>query len=89
MSVELNDFEKKKPETVKFYYKTKCGVDVADKMARQYLVKAGTCWWPVAIFYNILNLADINAFVLYNKRTDDKVSRRDLLFKFVTEFIVI
>ena len=78
ISVELSEFEKKKPETVKFYNKTKCGVDVADQMARQYSVKAGTRRWPVAVLYKILNLAGIDAFVLYKKQTGDKVSRRDL-----------
>ena len=72
MFVELGELEKKKPETVEFYNKTKCGVDVADQMARQYSVKAGTRRWPVAVFYNILDLAGINAFVLNKKRTGDK-----------------
>ena len=85
MSVALGESKKKKPETVEFYDKIKCGVYVADQMARQYLVKADTCRWPVAVFYNILNLAGINAFVLYKKRTGDKISRRDLLFKLATE----
>ena len=34
MSVELGESEKKKPETVEFYNKTKCGVDVVDQMVR-------------------------------------------------------
>ena len=67
MSVELGESEKKKPEKMKFYNKSKCGVDVADQIARQYSVKAGTRWWPIAVFYNILGLAGINAFVLYKK----------------------
>ena len=67
MSVELGKSEKKKTKKMELYNKTKCGVDVADQMARQYSVKAGTRWWPVAVFYNILDLAAINAFVLYKK----------------------
>ena len=70
---------------MEFYIKTKCGVDVADQMARQYSVKAGTHRWPAAVFYNILDLAGINAFVLYKKRTGDKVSRQDFIFKLATE----
>ena len=66
MSVELGESEKKKLAQ-EFYNKTKCAVDVAGQMARQYSVKADTRQWPVAIFYNILNLAGINAFVLYKK----------------------
>ena len=85
MSVELGESKKKKPETVEFYDNTKCGVFLANQMARQYLFKADTCWWPVAVFYNILDLASINAFVLYKKRTGDRVSRRDFLFKLATE----
>ena len=62
MTVELDEFEKKKPETVEFYNKIKCGVGVADQMVKQYSVKEGTRRWPVAVFYNILDLAGINAF---------------------------
>ena len=67
MSVELGESEKKKPEKMEFYNKRKCGLDVADQMARQYSVKAGTHWWPIAVFYNILDLAGINAFVSIKK----------------------
>ena len=49
-------------------------------MAHQYLVKAGTRRWPVAVFYNILNLACINALVLYKERTGDSVLGRDFIF---------
>ena len=41
MSVELGKSEKK-TKTVEFYNKMKYEVEVADQMARQYLVKAGT-----------------------------------------------
>ena len=60
---------------MEFYKKTKCAVDVADQMAGQYSVKASTHWWPVAVLYNILDLADIYGVVLYKKGTGDKVSR--------------
>ena len=56
-----------KLETVEFYNETNYGVDVTDQMARQYSVKAGSRRWPLAAFYNILDLAGINAFVLYKK----------------------
>ena len=88
MSVELGESQKKTPETVEFYNKTKCGVDVVDQMVRQYSFKAGTRRWPVAAFDNILDLAGINAFVLYKKKTGDKVSRRSFLFKLATKSYV-
>ena len=58
---------KNKPETVvqSGNNKIKCGVDITDQMARQYTVKAGTRRWPVAVFYNILDLVCINAQCLY------------------------
>ena len=68
---------------MEFFNKTKCGVDVTDQMARQYSVKAGTRRWPVAVFYNILDLAGINAFVLYKNdqvtRFQDEISCSSLL----------
>ena len=60
-SVMVDTTTTKKTETVTFYNKTKCGVDITDQMTGQYTVKAGTRWWPVTAFYNILDLACINA----------------------------
>ena len=87
MFVELGESEEKKPEKMEFYDKSKCGLDVADQMARQYSVKTGTHWWPIAVFYNILNLAGTNAFVLYKKkqvtRFQDEISCSSLLQNYV------
>jgi len=75
----------RKPETVFYYNQTKCSVDSADQVARLYSVKAGTRRWPVVVFNNILDLACSNAFVLYKMRTNEKISRRDFIFKLATE----
>ena len=85
MSVELGELEKKKPGRVECYNKAKSGVDMTDQIVRQYSVKACTRQWPIAIFYSILDLAGIKVFMLYKKRTGDKVSRRNFLFKLATE----
>ena len=85
MPVGFNSLEKRKPETIEFYNKTKCGVDVADQMTLQYSVKAGMCQWPVVVFYNILDFGCINAFVLYMEIKKDSISRRDFIFKLATE----
>ena len=76
---------KKKPEAVTFYNKTKCGVDIVDQMTRQYTVKASTGRWPLAVFYNISDLACINAYVLYKKKTGDAISRRNFMSQLATE----
>ena len=61
----FNNTSKNKPETVTFYNKKKCGVDIVDQMVRQYMVKAVTRKQPVAVFYNNLDLAVINAYHLF------------------------
>ena len=76
---------KKKTEIVTFYNKNNCGVDVADQMTQQYTVKAGTRRWSVAVFYNILDLTCINAYVMYKKKTGDTISRKNFIFQRANE----
>uniref|UniRef100_A0A3B5KW04 PiggyBac transposable element-derived protein domain-containing protein n=1 Tax=Xiphophorus couchianus TaxID=32473 RepID=A0A3B5KW04_9TELE len=52
--VETEDTTRRK--TIKQYNKAKCGVDVMDKMVREYSVRAGTQRWPVAVFYNMIDM---------------------------------
>lgn len=56
---------KQKPEIVTFYNKTKCGVDIVDKMCNQYNVTRNSRRWPLTIFFNLLNLAGINSLVIH------------------------
>ncbi|XP_029441015.1 uncharacterized protein LOC115080763 isoform X2 [Rhinatrema bivittatum] len=79
--VQLGPDTKRKPNTVTFYNETKSGVDVIDQMARKYSVKAASRRWPVHTFYNMLDLAAINAWILYKTVTNVKVSRRDFILK--------
>ena len=58
---------KKRPETVEFYNCTKYGVDIVDQMARKYTVRTSTRRWPVQSFQNTLDLAAINAWVIYKE----------------------
>ena len=54
-------------------------------MARQYTAKAITRRWPVAFFYNILDLAFTNVYVLYKNKTGDAISRRNFMFQLATK----
>ena len=54
-------------------------------MTGQYTIKVGTRWWPVTVFYNILDLACINANELYKKKTGDAISKRNFMFQLATE----
>ena len=80
--VSIGGDPKKKPVSVTDYNKTKYGVDIMDQMARKYSVKTATRRWPVAVFYNLLDLAAINAYVLYKQCSNNpKLTRRDFLQK--------
>ncbi|GBP55934.1 ATP-dependent DNA helicase PIF1 [Eumeta japonica] len=79
--ITISSSSKKKPETVLFYNSTKYGVDVVDSMSRKYTVKAASRRWPVHTFYNLLDLAAINAWVLYKIINNSKIKRRDFVLQ--------
>jgi len=84
-SVGIQNSPKKLPETVEFYNATKFGVDIIDQMARTYAVKAASRRWPVQVFYNILDLAGINAWILFKEVTGNNITRRNFLLQLATE----
>jgi hypothetical protein len=59
------DPENGKPEIISFYNKTKGGVDVVDKLCASYNCARATRRWPMVIFYSIMNVAAINAFIVF------------------------
>ncbi|CAH8586155.1 unnamed protein product [Dicrocoelium dendriticum] len=75
----VQDSGKKKPETVLFYNSTKYGVDVLDQMTRALTVKSSSRRWPVQVFFNVLDLAGINSWIIYNSVCGTKISRRSYL----------
>ena len=60
---------KKLPKTVKSYDASKVAVDVLDQMARYDTCKSATRRWPVAVFFNIIDCACINAYIIYSEVT--------------------
>lgn len=83
--VQIEDNHKRLPESISYYNKTKFGVDVVDQMARKYSVKAGNFRWPLQIFFNILDLAAINAWILYKQCTGATISRKQYMFSLAEE----
>ncbi|XP_059411398.1 uncharacterized protein LOC132144849 [Carassius carassius] len=67
--IQTDNTTKRKPNTVTLYNTTKCGMDVIDQMVREYTVRTGTRRWPVAMFYNMIDMAALNAHVLYQACT--------------------
>ena len=72
---------KKKPEAVLYYNCNKCGVDMLDYMCREMSTKAACRRWPLAVFFNVLDLAGVNAWIIYKTKTGSKISRRKFLFQ--------
>ncbi|XP_022183154.1 piggyBac transposable element-derived protein 4-like [Myzus persicae] len=60
------DVETRKPEIIMDYNCTKDGVDTVDKMCAAYSVSRITKRWPLVIFYSLMNIAGINAQVLFS-----------------------
>ncbi|XP_055365085.1 piggyBac transposable element-derived protein 4-like [Betta splendens] len=83
--VDTESTGKKKPSTVLQYNTAKCGVDIVDHMVREYTVRKGTRRWPVAVFYNMIDMAALNAHVLYQACTGTKERRVDFLAELAME----
>ena len=75
--VRIEDNYKRVQETIPFENKTKHGVD---QMARKYSVKAWSFRWPLQVFFNIFDMAAINAWILYKECTRSEISRKEFIF---------
>jgi len=54
----------KKPAIVMNYNEAKGGVDSFDQMCQNTNAGRKTKRWPLCIFYNMINIASINAYVI-------------------------
>lgn len=69
-----------KPDIILDYNRDKCGVDVVDQMCAGYSVQRTTNRWPWVVMSNLLNIAGINAYVIYNScHQSRKMTRYDFL----------
>ena len=85
-NVNIDQSHKKKlPETIQYYNKFKVGVDVLDQMAQYHTSKTSTRRWPVAVFFNILDCACINAYIIYCLTTKLKLARRQFVLELIKE----
>lgn len=60
------DAETGKPNIILDYNAFKGGVDTVDKMCSAFSVSRRTRRWPLAIFFQLMNIAGINSQKLYN-----------------------
>ena len=77
-----------KPEIIEFYNKTKGAVYMLDQMC----VQRATRRWTMAMFYGMINIAAVNALVIYahNMRKDQaekKIKRKDFLLRIAHDLL--
>lgn len=62
----VSDFNDQfKPFAILHYNKTKNGVDMFDRLVRQYSCNMPTQRWPVKVFLNLLDMACSNAYTVF------------------------
>ena len=66
-TVEVREGEKKKPKAILDYNsKNNNGeVDTSDEILRSYSTKASFKAWPLAVFFNLLNIVSLNTRIIY------------------------
>ena len=62
---DISNEDHRKPEIILFYNSTKGGVDTVDQMVRYYSCRIKTSRWPLAFFMNCLDIAAVNALVIW------------------------
>ena len=84
-TADTGDDRKSKPETVTFYNSNKLIVDAVDQVAKNYTVNAVLTGGLGGFFYKILDLAAVNAHILYTLVTGSKISRKRYLLRLSEE----
>lgn len=67
----LNDVSEK-PQVVNDYNKHKSGVDNLDHKVRIFSSKRKSCRWTMAFFFNMVDIALVNAHVLFSETAEKK-----------------
>ena len=55
----------KKSEVITYYNETKGGVNTMDQMVRWFIFKRKTRRWSMVIFYNMLDISALNAYIIW------------------------
>ena len=63
----IDEQDRFKPEIIKYYNKTKIGVDLLDQMLKYYRCYRRTARWPLVLFLNLIDIACLNAYILWIK----------------------
>lgn len=82
--------KKNKPQYILDYNATKGGVDTMDKMTICYTTKRSTRRWPLAMFYNMMDICGLAANIIYsenNNHIKDSTRRRKFLRSLAKQLI--
>ncbi|XP_053968544.1 uncharacterized protein LOC128869976 [Anastrepha ludens] len=66
------------PNIVKEYNRHMGGVDLMDSLIGRYKIRMKTGKWPSRIFHHVIDLAIVNAYVLYHRINREKHQRVEL-----------
>lgn len=71
---------KRLPEIISFYNKTKGGVDVVDKLIGSYSVARICNRWPLRLFFTFLDVGSVNAHIILGSlHQEAKIQRKTFL----------
>ena len=76
-----SDSRKQKPNVILFYNKNKVGIDCFDQMTLLCTTRSASSRWPLSVWGNILDIAVMNAKILFAKCTGNRISRRQFIFQ--------
>lgn len=79
--------DQRKPEIISFYNLSKGGVDTADQLCGEYNVARNTKRWPMVVFYGLLNVAGINAAIIFSSQQPTVQNRRTFLKQLGLELV--
>lgn len=70
--------DRKKPEMILEYNKTKYGFDKFDEITKSTCIRA-TSRWTMNVLYNILDMTCYNSYIAYKTGMDEKLKRKKFL----------
>lgn len=73
--------DSKKPEAIMYYNANKSDVDTMDQMVTHFTTKRPTKRWPLALFYNLIDVMALAAFCICKEidKLDKSSARREFL----------
>ena len=77
-----------KPEIIEFYNSQRCGVDIVNKMIRDYSCQPICNSWTMVVFTFLLDLGVINSKTILEYNTGNSITRRDYLRNLATALVL-